>query len=185
MTIKTNTKDIAFLRGINVGGKNIIKMVDLKGAFERCGMENVSTFIQSGNVIFETEKKSIHEIVAVLEETLSKSFNYQSRIVVLSQSQLKRVVAESPLLWEKNVDARCYIAFVKEPFTPQDILKEITLKEGVDSVEIGKGVLYMTTLFSGITKSGFSKLIGTSVYKQITIRNYNTARKILARMEIG
>jgi uncharacterized protein (DUF1697 family) len=62
-------------------------------------------------------------------------------------------------------------------------LKEITLNEGVDFIAVGIGVLYMSTKLSGITKSRFSKLAGKKIYKDITIRNYNTTQKLLELME--
>jgi uncharacterized protein (DUF1697 family) len=179
-----STKYVAFLRGINVGGKNIIKMAALKEVVEKCGYRNVSTFIQSGNVIFEAEEDNIKKVANHLEESLSKAFNYQSKIVLVSHDQLRRVLSEVPNKWKNHDDLRCYIAFIIEPVTAEAVLAEVKLKEGIDSAEVGKGVLYMSTLLSGITKSGFTKLIGTKVYKYITIRNYNTAQKILERMDI-
>jgi uncharacterized protein (DUF1697 family) len=177
------TKYISFLRGINVGGKNIIKMTTLKEVVEKCGFRNVSTFIQSGNVIFEAEG-NIKKITNRLETVISKAFNYQSRIVLVSHDQLRRVLSEVPNKWKNHDDLRCYIAFIKEPVTAEAVLAEVKLKEGIDSAKVGKGVLYMSTLLSGVKKSGFTNLIGKKVYKYITIRNYNTAQKILERMNI-
>jgi uncharacterized protein (DUF1697 family) len=179
--MKTN-KFVAFLRGINVGGKNIIKMTDLKKTVEKCGFTNVSTFIQSGNVIFESGETSIQKVTQILEQSLSKAFNYQSRIVLVSDNRLKQVLSEVPDNWKNNNNLRCYIAFIKEPVTPSDVLAEVKLKDGIDSVKVGKGVLYMSTILSGITKSGFTKLIGSKVYQDITIRNYSTVYKILIHM---
>jgi len=174
-------KYIAFLRGINVGGKNIIKMDTLKDEFEKCGLRSVSTYIQSGNVIFESEDNH-KEVADRLETTLSKAFNYQLKIVVVSLDQLKRVLSEVPQEWKTSTNFRCYVAFVKEPVTANDVLAEVKLREGVDSVKVGKGVLYMSTLLSELAKSGFKNIIGTKVYQDITIRNYNTIQKILERM---
>jgi uncharacterized protein (DUF1697 family) len=176
-------KYVAFLRGINVGGKNIIKMASLKVAFEKCGFRNVITFIQSGNVIFETEEKVSEKIINTIENTLSKTFNYQSKIVLASYEQMKKVICNVPIEWKNDKNIRCYVAFIKEPVTEKDVLAEIKLNKGVDSVKTGSGVIYMTTLLSGITKSGYSKLIGTKVYKDITIRNYNTVQRIFDLME--
>jgi uncharacterized protein (DUF1697 family) len=176
-------KYVVFLRGINVGGKNIIKMSDLKKAVENCGFRSVSTIIQSGNVIFEAGEENIQKISSGLEDALSKTFNYQSRVVMLSYQLLKRVLLEVPVEWKFRDDLRCYIAFIREPVTGEEVLHEVKLRKGIDSAKTGKGVLYMTTILSGITKSGFSKLIGTKIYKDITIRNYTTVKKIFACME--
>jgi uncharacterized protein (DUF1697 family) len=174
---------VALLRSINVGGNNIIKMSDLKTAVAECGFQNVQTFIQSGNVIFESDNKDREEIVAKLEACLLKVFAYDSRAVVKDYAQFKRIISEAPADWEQRTDLRCYIAFIKEPKSSQDVAREIESKEGVDSFKQGQGVIYMSTLLSGITKSRFTKLVSKEIYKYITIRNYSTVRKLMALME--
>jgi uncharacterized protein (DUF1697 family) len=176
-------KYCAFLRGINVGGKNIIKMTDLKNAFEKCGFLNVRTFIQSGNVIFESGEKNPGDILTRLEGCLLTHFSYNSTIIIKNYEQLKKIIAEVPADWDKRSDLRCYIAFIREQTSTQDILGGIKVKQGVDFLEAGEGVLYMATLLSGLTKSGFTKLVSLPSYKDISIRNYNTTRKILELMK--
>src|SRR3989344_9303182 len=143
------TKFVAFLRGINVGGKNIIKMADLKACFEKNNFQNISTFIQSGNVLFESDPKNIQELENTLEKILSKQFSYKSTILVRSESQINDVVENVPKNWKSRKDLRCYIAFIKEPVTSEQVLKEVVVKEGIDFVKAGPDVLYMSTLLSG------------------------------------
>jgi uncharacterized protein (DUF1697 family) len=169
---------VALLRGINVGGKSIIKMSELKNAFENLSFKNVQTYINSGNVIFESDEKSLN-IRENLEKNLSKKFKLDLRIVIKTKEEMTKVLKEVPTEWKKINNLRCYIAFVREPVTEKDVLAEVRIKEGVDFVKISNGVLYMSTLLSGVTKSGFTKLIGTKIYKDITIRNYNTVQKLL------
>jgi uncharacterized protein (DUF1697 family) len=176
-------KYIALLRGINVGGNNIIKMADLVKTVEKCGFTNVKTYIQSGNVLFESAGKNKSEIVEKLEAALLKDFNYNSRIIVKTHEQLKKIAAEVPPDWEKRNDLRCYIAFVAEPVTVQDVMQEIELNEGIDFLKTGESVLYMSTLLSGLTRSRFTRLITRRTYKDISIRNYNTVRKLLELMD--
>jgi uncharacterized protein (DUF1697 family) len=177
-------KYIALLRGINVGGKMIIKMSDLKTTIENCGFTNVNTYIQSGNIIFESNEKDPNIITTKLENELLKSLKYHLRIVVRTYQQLKAILSNVPDDWKTRQDMRCYLAFVKEPATAEDVIHELALKEGVDSVKDGEGVVYMSTLLSGLTKSGFTRLINKIVYKDITIRNYNTCQQLLSRMEL-
>jgi uncharacterized protein (DUF1697 family) len=176
-------KYVALLRGINVGGKNIIKMEKLKSIFMENGYTSVTTFIQSGNVIFETKETNKEKVTKHIENLLSKTVQYKSRVALLSYSELKKVVSDAPREWQTSTDIRCYVAFVIQPVTANDVAKGIKLKDNVDFLKIGSGVVYMTTLLSGITKSGFSKLIGTKVYQYLTIRNFNTTKKLLALME--
>ncbi len=155
-------KYIAFLRGINVGGNNLIKMSDLKKKFEDLGFQNVKTVIASGNVIFETDKKDFNKIPYTA--------------VVLSQSELKDVINNAPKSWKDN-NLRKYVAFILGDVTPLEVSKEITLKENIDYLNVGKKVLYMTTKLEGLSKSSFKNLIKTKYYKNLTIRNYNTVKK--------
>jgi uncharacterized protein (DUF1697 family) len=175
-------KYIALLRGINVGGNSIIKMYDLKAAVEKCGFSNVKTVIQSGNVIFESNE-SIDKATLKMEKALSENFGVSSGMIIKTHDQFKEVLAGIPDAWKKADDLRMYIAFVIGPVTVQEVLAEIEPKEGVDFVETGPGVLYMSTRLSGITKSRFSKLVAKKIYKSISIRNYNTVKKLLAFME--
>lgn len=177
-------KYVALLRGVNVGGNAIIKMTDLREAVEKCGFTSVRTYIQSGNIIFESDENNTDKIVATLEDSLSKRLKLNSSIIVRTYEQFKKIVSEIPDNWKKRNDLRCYLAFIREPVTAQDVVREIELKEGVDSIKVGEGVVYMSTLLSGLTKSGFSKLITKKVYKAITIRGYSTAQKLFALMEL-
>jgi uncharacterized protein (DUF1697 family) len=175
-------KYIAFLRGINVGGNNLISMLALKEAFGKDGFTNVGTYINSGNVIFESDEKNIEKLTKQLEVLLTKTFTYKARVVVKSHEQLKEIAANVPKEWKTNTDIRCYMGFLTEFVTDADI-KEIKLREGIDSMKVSNGVIYMTTLLSGLTKSGFTKMASQKIYKEMTIRNYTTTKKILNLME--
>lgn len=168
-------KYVALIRGINVGGKSIVKMVDLKSAFEKIGFKNVSTYINSGNVLFESDKKiDFTEI----EKQLSKIFKFEMRVVVISIEKLDQILKNVPNEWKNKNDLRCYVAFLRGSTSAKEVLDEIDLKDGVDSIKHGEGVLYMSTKLFGLTKSGFPKLIQKTIYKEITIRNYNTVKKL-------
>jgi len=78
---------LSLLRGINVGGKNIIKMTALKGCFEGIGFTDVVTYIQSGNVLFVAPEKDQTRLTADIEAALSETFSYKSRVVVVSHRQ--------------------------------------------------------------------------------------------------
>jgi uncharacterized protein (DUF1697 family) len=183
MCYTTAMKYAALLRGINVGGNNMIKMTELKASFERSGYTNVITYINSGNVIFESDEKDRKKLTESIESMLSKAFGYKARVHVITHQQVADVAKNVPDEWNKRTDIRCYVAFVMEPMTAEDAAKEVSTREGVDTLKIGPGVLYMTSLLSQLTKSHFNKLAGKPIYKEMTIRNYNTTKKLLALME--
>lgn len=176
-------KFVALLRGINVGGNTLIKMADLKESFEKEGFTNVVTYINSGNVIFETNEKNTGSICARLEKAVEDRFGYAIKIVVVSHVQLEEIVEKIPPSWKKGEDLRCYVSFIISPTTVDEAYNQIDIKEGVDFLDKGPGVLYMGTTLSGLTKSSFTKLIGKKIYKEMTMRNLNTVRKILEIME--
>ncbi|MFN8426292.1 MAG: DUF1697 domain-containing protein [Anaerolineales bacterium] len=180
------TQYLALLRGINVGGNNIIKMVDLKACFESMGLTDVITYIQSGNVIFKSAEKDKAKLTKKTEAGLSSTFNYEARLVVISHKQLKQTVEDAPRGFGKDLDKfQCNVIFLREPLTPKEAMKNVSVKEGVDNAYVGKDVLYFSRLTSRASSSHLTKIIGLPVYQSMTIRNWNTTTKLLALMEKG
>lgn len=179
-----STQYLALLRGINVGGNNIIKMTALKACFEEMGFENVLTYIQSGNVIFDAPKQDAALLTRKIEQTLSKKFNYTSQIVLVSDKDLATIVKDAPPKFGADSTRYRYdVLFLKPPLTARTALKTVSIKEGVDFVHAGKGVLYFSRLISKATQSKLSKIVLLPIYKSITIRNWNTTTKLATIME--
>lgn len=174
-------KYLALLRGINVGCKILIRMNELKTAVESCGFRNVRTYIQSGNVLFEEENMPTARIADILENCFLMTFRNRIPVIVLDQPALTKVMDHVPAEWKKPNDLRMYIAFVKSPVKPEDVVNSVKLNKDVDSMKAGPGVLYMSTKLSGLTKSGFTKLVGTDIYKLISFRSYGTIKENTGR----
>ncbi len=172
---------VALLRGINVGGNNKIKMADLTHAVEQAGYTNVTTFIQSGNIIFDSEIRDREKIAKDIERVILDAFKLDIRVVIRSLPEMRKIVANMPSSWAK-ADLRTYVAFIKEPMTAVAAAKEIPVREGIDILDVGDGVLYMATKTEGLTKSGYTKIVGTKIYNNMTMRNSNTTLKILSLM---
>jgi uncharacterized protein (DUF1697 family) len=176
---------IALLRGINVGGNNIIRMADLKACFEEMGFSNVKTYIQSGNVLFESSEKNREKLIAGIEKTLSEKFSYKSRVVVITGEELAETVRNAPAGFGSAPEKYRYdVLFLKEPLTAEEAMKSIEPKEGVDQAHAGTHVLYFSRLISAATQSRLVKVITMPVYQFITIRNWNTTTKLLALAEV-
>lgn len=176
-------KYVALLRGINVGGNNKIKMDELRVVFEKLGYTNVRTLIASGNVVFETSETNQQTIATRLEKAVLQTFNVSSRILVRSQKEMQAVVDGIPASWKKENDLRMYVCFIFPTMTVKEAANEVPVKIGVDVVDVGERVLYMSTKMEGITKSGLSKMIGTKMYKEMTMRNFNTTKRIVELMK--
>ena len=108
-------KYVAFLRAVNVGGKNLMSMAALKACLDQAELANVRTVIQSGNVIFESEEKSARALTKRIESTIAKTLGIESRVVLLTQAQLKAVVAGAPAAWKQPNDLRRNVAFLRPP----------------------------------------------------------------------
>ena len=123
---------VALLRGINVGGNNLIRMADLKACFEDGGFADVATFIQSGNVLF-TARGSAPELMARIERMLSSTFGYEASVVVRSRSQMRAVVGRAPPGFGAEPSRFRYdVIFLKPPLTARAAMRVITPREGVD-----------------------------------------------------
>lgn len=175
---------VALLRGINVGGKNLIKMTALKACFETLGFQNVRTYIQSGNVLFNAAEIDQARLADQIEAALSKAFNYNSSVVVRSEKEMKAIVAHAPKDFGSDPTTYRYnVIFLIEPLTSADAMQSVTTKEGVDQAFAGDGVLYFSNLISKATQSHLSRIITKPVYQSMTIRNWNTTTKLLNMME--
>jgi len=176
----TGQRYITLLRGINVGGNNIIKMTDLKSCFESMGFTGVSTYIQSGNVIFFSGERDKAKLTVKIEKALSEMYGYNSRIVLITYQELEAIVAGAPSGFGKFPGEYKYdVMFLREGLSTGDLIKQIPLKEGVDQVWNGPGVIYFSRLGSESSQSRMSKIITMPFYRDITIRNWNTTSKLL------
>lgn len=174
---------IALLRGINVGGNNIIKMADLRACLEAQGFQEVKTYIQSGNVLFQTKENDREKLVTEIEELLSKTFNYHSRVVVISADELRQTVREAPKNFGNEPDKYRYnVIFIKPPLQAKEAIKQMETREGVDEVAAGKHALYFSHLISKAGQSKLSQMIKSPIYKHTTVRNWNTTSKLLAML---
>ena len=176
-------KYAAFLRAVNVGGRNILPMSALRDCLEQAGFTGVRTFIQSGNVVFESAGRNRRELTNRIEQALGKATGAEARVVVLSQSELKAVLAAAPVSWRRRTDLRRNIAFLRPAVTAAEAFKAVKPRPEVDDVKAGAGVLYMATVMSDLARSGLTKLVGTPVYREMTIRTFATCQKMLALMD--
>jgi len=175
---------LVLLRGINVGGKNIIKMADLKTCFEAMGFSSVTTHIQSGNVLFQSEEKDKVVLTARIEKGLSMQFNFEAKVVVISQKELAAIIRNAPERFGADEKKFRYdVIFLKEPLAPKEAMKSVSVREGVDTAHAGRQVLYFSRLIAKASQSHLTKIIGLPVYQSMTIRNWNTTTKLLALME--
>lgn len=171
---------VVLLRGINVGGNNLIKMSALKACLEQAGFADVSTYIASGNVFLTSDEKA-PALTARVEQLLAKTFAYDASVVVRSRAQMQATIAKAPPGFGRQPAKYRYdCLFLKEPLTAAAALKLVPAKAGVDTVHAGPGALYFSRLVAKITQTQLNRIVGTPIYKQMTVRNWNTTTKLAA-----
>ena len=107
-------KYVAFLRGINVGGKNKIKMETLREMFAALGFENVKSYINSGNVIFETAKTDNKKLSAKIEKAIEKEFALNIKTMVRSISEIEEIVKNNPFDGQFENEKDLHVFFLDE-----------------------------------------------------------------------
>lgn len=173
-------KRVAILRGINVGGKRTILMADLKSLFSNLGFRNPQTYIQSGNVVFESDDSlSDMEIGAIIEKAISKKFGFDVPIIIRSAQELEEAIKKNPFCKEKDIDPQqLHLTFLKDKPLQENMTKterfdykpDRFIVEGKDIFVNCNGKYHETKL----SNSFFEKNLKTSA----TTRNWKTVLEI-------
>ena len=169
---------VAFLRGINVGGNTLVNMAELKKCFAALGFENVKTYINSGNVIFTSDKTDQRKLEIEIERALTASFSHTIAVVVVSYAEMEQVIKHIPKSWEHNTDLRCNVIFLRHTIDRPELLEELKPKPGIEELYYHPGVLYWSAHTSDLTQSNMIKLAKSKLYKEMTVRNLNTTKKV-------
>jgi len=170
---------IALLRAVNLSGHNAIKMAVLREFAENLGFENVRTFIQSGNLIFQSNNLAGAELEQRLEAESAKRLGLQTDFVVRTCDELKRIIEQNPLPEHAKLQAsRFVVVFLKKPYVAKDFQALQEAGKGSETVRgAGKEVYiaYPNGIHeSRLTLSVVEKTLGT----RSTGRNWNTVLKL-------
>ncbi|UHA73215.1 DUF1697 domain-containing protein [Paenibacillus sp. 481] len=176
---------VALLRGINVGGKNKIDMKLLKTAFEEAGMENVVTYIHTGNIIFTTDEHSKMQLSHMLEEAIQTNFGLSIKVVIRSDEEFTQMMSSLPASWSNDQQMKSDVLFLWDEIDDESVLDRLVINPEVDTVKYVSGAILWSVDRNHVTKSGMMKLMGTKIYQQVTIRNVNTTRKIVELLQAG
>ncbi|WP_188455497.1 DUF1697 domain-containing protein [Virgibacillus oceani] len=173
---------VALLRGINVGGNNKIDMKLLKQTFEKAGMDDVVTYINTGNIIFSYNGTNV-DLPGILEEAIHLDFGLQIKVVVRSFDEVSSIINAIPDTWKNDKEMKSDVMFLWDEVDDESVLMDLTIKPTIDTVKYVPGAILWSVDKINVTKSGISKIIGSKLYKQVTVRNVNTARKIYKLMQ--
>lgn len=174
---------VALLRGINVGGNNKIDMKKLKETFERVGMKSVKTYINSGNVIFEHSITSKEELALILEQAIYKDFLFRINVLIKNFEDLKLIIEMLPTAWKNDQEMKSDVLFIWDDIDEETLASQLSIKLGIDTVFFVTGAILWKVAKKDRAKSGLIKLVGSKLYKKMTIRNVNSTRKIYSLMQ--
>jgi len=174
---------VALLRGINVGGNNKVEMKRLKQSFEGMGMESVITYINTGNIVFKCQENNKKNLSTQLEKVIESEFDLKIKVLIRSFEEMKVICQAIPKTWKNDKEMKADVLFLWEEVGHPEILEKIELKEGVDEVSYIRGALLWKINRSQLSQSKMNKLVGTALYKKMTVRNVNTVRKVFGMME--
>jgi uncharacterized protein (DUF1697 family) len=174
---------VALLRGVNVGGSNKVDMKELKTVFEEAGMDSVRTYINSGNVIFSSKVRGLKRMNSLFEGAITKRFRFDIKVILRDINGMRKIVSSIPAKWTNDQAMRCDVMFLMADADKPSVVKQLQHKPELEEVRYVPGALIWRVDRESVTRSGMMRLAGTPLYKRMTIRNCNTARKLLELME--
>lgn len=169
---------IALLRGINVGGANVLNMRDLVALLESLGCVDPKTYIQSGNVVFRSAEQSSLVMENRISDAVAQEHGFQARVLVLGREELQQSADENPFPVAKSEPTSVHLFFLAKQPTQPDIGGLTSLKAQSESFVLGKRVFFLHAP-DGIGRSKLAaraeKLIGVDA----TARNWRTVSKLV------
>lgn len=174
-------KYVALLRGINVGGNHRVPKAELQQVLEELGFQDVVIYINSGNAIFASGKKPQASDV---QSALEKHFGFDIPTLVLSGDKVKKIAAAIPDEWTNDVPKpdksgqKSDVLYLFDEANTSDILKKMTYRPEVETMIYVDGAVLANITRANQTKSSLLRVVGTPLYRQMTIRNVTTARKL-------
>lgn len=167
---------IALLRGVNVSGHKKILMADLRTLLEKSGLENVKTYIQSGNVIFTSLEKK-ETVSDIIFNIILKQYGWEVPVLVLTSTELKSVLNNCPLLEEKK--EKSYFILLKSKPSTETVIESSKLSSPKEEFVITNSCIYIYyDLGAGKGKLGIN-FFERKLKVKATARNYRTMKKLL------
>ena len=171
-------KYVAFLRGVNVGGKNMLPMKDLAQMFVKAGCKDVVTYIQSGNVVFSAPAGVVKKLPAQIAAAIEKRFGHKVPVVLRSNEQLARTIDAHRYIKEGKDPKICHVLFLADSPTPQAIQALDPNRSPGDSYEVLGGEIYLH-LLTGAAKTKLTNAYFDSKLATVsTGRNWATVLKL-------
>lgn len=178
---------LALLRGINVSGKKLIKMEDLRKYFEAAGYTNVKTYIQSGNVVFASSGKDKGKLATAIEALIEAKYGFDVSVFVIDKKGLEKAVDKNPFTEGREEEEagfkKLYVTFLSDKPTPEKMELLLNAPIGQDLIEVADDILYFKLESKASDSKLSNNLIESKLKLRATTRNWNTTLKLLSMME--
>ena len=172
---------IALFRGINVGGKNILPMAELRAELEGLGLENVATYIQSGNVVFRSGARSAAKLQARIVDTVEVSHGFRAPVLVISAKELERALRRNP--FPKVTEGKSlHLGFLFTKPKRPDLDAVASLATPTEEFRLVDRVFYLHAP-DGVGRSKLAARVEKLLGVEVTARNLRTARKLVEMMK--
>ena len=173
---------IAFLRGVNISGKNKVPMAELKRCFEELDFSEVKTYLNSGNVAFSSDEDNIEVLTSQAETMINRKFGLDIPVFVISKEKLEDILQNAPEWWgDENKEIYDNLIFIMPPATFSEVWGEI----GEPKEELEKIKEYREAVFWSFSRKDYQKTnwwpktASANISSKLTIRTANTVRKIV------
>jgi uncharacterized protein (DUF1697 family) len=173
---------VALLRGINVGGNNVVDMKRLQAAARADGLEEVSTYINSGNLIFSADDETNTALAGRVERIIADEFALTIPAVVRTGANIDTVAAAIPTAWKNDSDHKTDVLFLWDAAARPDSVQALNGVDGVDDIVYVERAIVWHVDRSRYNASAMSQFAKNPIYKQMTARNANTVRKLAELM---
>lgn len=171
---------ICLMRGINVGGNNMVDMKTLKAVFEAQGFGNVQTYINSGNVLFQSEPCSTSELADICRNAIKESLNLEIGLMIMTAEDLSNAMENAPDWWGSDPNSKHDAIFAMPPTTSEEIVQGMgEIKPEYEKVAYAGPIIFWSAALATYSRTRWSKLVQTKYYRSTTIRNINTTWKLL------
>lgn len=178
------TTYLALLRGVNVGGKSLLKMADLQATLSKDGFQDVSTYIQSGNVLFSSTGTDKKRLADKISKSIEHNFKLSIDVAIFTADEWQEVVKAAPVWWGKDADWKHNLLVITNDIPANEVVTAIgELKPDIEAVAAGKGVVYQSMSLKLFGRTTTGKLASNPIYKKLTVRNYNTSTKLATLLE--
>ena len=170
----------AFLRGVNVKGTNM-KMVEVCKVFSDAGMQNVSSVLASGNILFQSDK-DLFDLKEILEKAMSEHFNYDAFLFIKNENEMNEIFTNNPFPPVENFNNYIFLGTEKVEETLLEEFEKAT-KENGEKGKIVDNIFYWQVPKGQTLNSTFGKVLGKKSLKdKMTSRNMNTFDKIIKKI---